>query len=478
MPSFGGAPGPAPQPGGWQPAAGGPEPTSAQPWQPPGSGQSWPQQPVSGQPWHAPTSGQPAPQPPWQPPGAAPPGPPPPYGAPPPPPPGGRGRTGLIVGLVAGGLVLVLVICLGAVWLFSGSESGPPTIDDTPAGAAACGKKLAFYGTVSGKFGAVGASARNGAKLAVDRFREKNPDCEVELVEYDTKDDREVAGDVAKKIADDPSIIGVIGPVYAIEAPPSVPTLDKAGLAVISPSATRDDLTDQGWKGFHRVIGPDASQGPAIAKYLQQLQVKRMAIVSDENSYFRGLAKHVAEGMGSDALKSMTFNSKKRDFKAIIKYLRVSVIHAVYFSGYYDDALEFLKQLRAARLTIRVVASDAAYSSGIAASASKLKHFAVSCTCAPPGELDDAFQRAFSKAYGKRPGNYAGEGYDAATVFLKGIADEQATREEMLAYVNDFRGHGLTKTIRFGDTGEIEPRAPVWFYTVEDGRFEYDRRID
>ncbi|MGH3647450.1 MAG: ABC transporter substrate-binding protein, partial [Micromonosporaceae bacterium] len=455
------------QPGAWQ------EPTSGQPWQPPVSGQPS-QQPVSGQPWAAPTSGQPAPgpQPGWQPPGL-----PPPYGAPPPPA-AGKGKGGLIAGLVAGGVVLVLLVCGGLVWALGGSESEEPTIDDKPVSAAACEKKLAFYGTLSGRYGAIGNSVRDGAKLAVEQFREKYPDCKVELVEYDTKDNRKRDAEVAKEIADDESIVGVIGPVYAIEAPESVPTLDKAGLAVISASATRDDLTDQGWKGFHRVIGPNSSQGTAIAKYLQQLQVKRMATVSDENTYFRGLAKSVADGMGSDALKNMTFNSKKRDFTEIIKYLKVSVIHAVYFSGYYEDALEFLKQLRAARLTIRVVASDAAYDSRILARASQLKHFAVSCTCAPPGELDDRFQRAFTKAYGKRPGNYAGEGYDAATVFLKGISDERATREQMLEFVKGFRGHGLTKKIQFSDTGEIRPRAPVWFYSVENKRFEYDRRID
>lgn len=460
QPRPGNGPGGTP-PGGWQP------PTSGPPSQGPTSGGPW--QPTSGGPWQQPTSGQPG----WQPPAG------PPYGAPPGVPPvPSRGNGPLIGALVAAGVVLVLLVGAGLVWAFGTGPEEQPKLDDKPADTAACGKKLAFFGTLSGRFGPLGVSARNGAKLAVDEFRKKNPDCDVELVEFDTRNDPKTAGQLAVQMAKDSSIIGAVGPVYTVEAPATAPILDRAGLPTISPSASGTDLTDRGWETFHRVIGTDASQGPAAARYLEQLGVRRVAVVADTNPYFRDITKGVRDALGSNALKTMSFDGGKPDFKDIIKYVKKSVIHAVYFSGYADDAEEFLKELRSAKLTVRVLAPDTAYDSDIIDTADRLKHFAVSCTCAAPDNVNENFRGAYERAYGKRAGNYAAEAYDAATVFLKGIADDQGTREDMLRHVKKYRGHGITKKIEFTTEGEIDPRAPVWFYTVENGRFTYDRRID
>ncbi|MGH3728680.1 MAG: branched-chain amino acid ABC transporter substrate-binding protein [Micromonosporaceae bacterium] len=371
----------------------------------------------------------------------------------------------------------MLLLGVGLVWAFSGD--GPePTMNNSPANTAACDKKLAFFGTLSGRYGPLGVSARNGAKLALNAFRKKNPDCDVELVELDTKDDPKLATKVAEKMAADTSIIGAVGPVYSSEVPTTAPTLAKAGLPTISPAASGTDLTGNGWDTFHRVIGTDASQGPAAAAYLDQIGAERVAVVTDKNPYFKEITEGVEEGLGSNALKTMSYDGADPEYGKMIKYIKKSVIHAVYFSGYGDDAEAFLKKLRAAKLSVRVLAPDTAYDNDIVDTADRLKHFAVSCTCAPPDQVDEDFRIAYEQAYGRRPGNYAAEAYDAANVFLDGIAEDKGSREDMLHFIKRYSERGITKKIKFDSDGEIEPTAPVWFYGVENGRFTYDRRID
>ena len=426
----------------------GPQPPA---WQPPGGPQPSGQQPYGPQPY-----------------GASPQGPPPPRS--------GSGNGALIAGLVAAGLVLFLLLGVG-IWVIAGRGEPDATLDNT-APRSACDKRLAFIGTLSGKYGPLGVGALNGAKLAVDQFHKRHPDCDVKLVEYDTKDDPKIAADLANKIAADDSVIGTVGPIYSVEVPPIAPVLDKAGIPMISPSATGTDLSTRGWKVFHRVIGNDASQGPAAARYLQQLDARRVVVVTDTNSYFTDITEGVVDGLGSNALKTMTFDGGSPQFDNIIKYIKKSVIHAVYFSGYAEDATTFLKKLRAAKSTVRVLAPDTAYDGSIIPTAKRLRFFAVSCTCAPPDNMDDRFRSAFHDAYSKPPGNYAAEAYDAANVFLKGILDNRGSRADMLDFVNKFDDYGVTKKIRFDDKGEIAPRAPVWFYNVEGDGFAYDRRID
>src|SRR5690606_2119100 len=153
--------------------------------------------------------------------------------------------------------------------------------------------------------------ARNGAKLAVQQFRDKNPDCEVELAEFDTKEEKGDAAEAAKELAEDDSIIGAVGPVYSIEVPDVAPVLAKAGVTLISPGASSDDLTRQGWDTFYRVIGTDASQGPAAAKYLDQIGAERVAIVTDTNSFFKDIVEGAKKEFGSDALKTMSYDGGK-----------------------------------------------------------------------------------------------------------------------------------------------------------------------
>ncbi len=83
-------------------------------------------------------------------------------------------------------------------------------------------------------------------------------------------------------------------------------TLFQAGIAHISPSATRTALTKgankQATPGFFRVVPDDDIQGPADALYMvDKLKAKKVVVVDSQEPYSVGLANAIerdAEGQG------------------------------------------------------------------------------------------------------------------------------------------------------------------------------------
>ena len=102
----------------------------------------------------------------------------------------------------------------------------------------------------------------------------------------------------------------------------------------------------------------------------------------------------------------------------------------------------------------------------------------ITCPCIPaedPAVAD--FAAAYEEAFGGAPGTYAAEAYDAANIFLDGIAEGIDNREDMLAFVNDYDEAGVTKQLSFDETGEPAD-VHVYAYTVEGGEIVSDQEIE
>jgi len=102
-----------------------------------------------------------------------------------------------------------------------------------------------------------------------------------------------------------------------------------------------------------------------------------------------------------------------------------------------------------------------------AGSASSNAVFTCPCT---DGSLIPAFTAAYEKVSGgTAPGTYSLEGYDAATVLLKGIDSGKTDRASLLAFVTSYNGDGLSKHLQWGSNGELTSSA-VYGYKVQNGK--------
>ncbi|GAB2989960.1 hypothetical protein LWP59_07610 [Amycolatopsis acidiphila] len=79
------------------------------------------------------------------------------------------------------------------------------------------------------------------------------------------------------------------------------------------------------------------------------------------------------------------------------------------------------------------------------------------------------FTAAFKQQEGADPGTYSPEGYDVATILLKGIDSGAKDRAGLLDFVKDYDGQGLTKHFKWDTKGELAD-TPVWSYRVQNGK--------
>jgi len=337
---------------------------------------------------------------------------------------------------------------------------------------------LGFFGALTGSNANLGINIRNGAQLAVDQFNEENADCQVTLEEYDSQGDPNQATGLATQAIGDDTVIGIVGPAFSGESETAGPIFSEAGLPTITASATNPALSENGWDTFHRILGNDDSQGPAASAYISDvLQSEGVFVVDDATAYGKGLADIVTEDLADAVVGEDTIQTGQTDFSATVTAIRSSGADAVFFGGYYPEAGLLVQQLRGGGVDATFVAPDGVNDPGFIEAAGDAAEGAIlTCPCLPPEgnqEFADAYQEAFDTA----PKTYSAEAYDAANVFLEGILDGNTDRESLLEWVNDYEGDGITKSVAFGESGEVENVA-VFAFKVENGEIVSDREIE
>jgi branched-chain amino acid transport system substrate-binding protein len=364
-----------------------------------------------------------------------------------------------------GGVFAAAVLVLGAAACQKANTGGTNTTK--------CEGKIAFMGALTGADAGAVIPSHDAAKLAFKKFAAENKNCKVELVDFDTQGDPAQATPAANKIAPDQAFIGVIGGAFSGESKATMPIYEAAGLAMVSQSATNPDLTKTGNKAFHRVVGNDSTQGAAAAKYIKDnLKATKAFVVDDGSTYGAGIAKVVKDGIGTVKAGEDTVQKGQTNFDATISKIKgVAGVDAIAFAGYTGEGAPLLKQIRAAGITVPFIGFDGVYDPAFASGAGAAAEGAIiTCPCLPAEKAGGTFVADFKAEYGKDPGAYGAEGWDAATVFLSGIKAGKVTRADMMAWVTNYDAKGLSKDIKFDSTGEVDKsKVTVWAYEIKGG---------
>jgi branched-chain amino acid transport system substrate-binding protein len=343
-----------------------------------------------------------------------------------------------------------------------------------------CGIEIAIFGPLSGDSADLGRNIHDGADLAVHQFNETRPDCQVKLVDFDSQADSKRAPAIAQQVVADPQIIGVIGPAFSGESQAASPLLNQAGLAAITASATEPSLSARGWTTFHRIVGSDAQQGPAAARYISGvLHARKVFVIDDGGTYGHGLAAQVIGELGNAVVQSETVLPQQRDFPNLLTQIRDAAPDTVFFGGYYEQAGALISQVRQAGLTATFVAGDGVKDDGFVRKAgSAAEGTIITCPCRPPETAGGGFAGKYRAMFDRDPGTNSAEAYDAASVFLQGIQAGKLRRGEMAQFVSGYSGQGVTAKIQFTATGElVDSSVTVWAYQVRDGVIVGDRPI-
>src|SRR5262245_12072006 len=204
------------------------------------------------------------------------------------------------IGLI--GLLVLAVLVTAA----AGSARGTSTA--APAGAAKttainCSSTMTipFVTPLTGGAAFLGNEQLSWAKYAVKRLA-PGLGLKIKLVTGDTPVEAGAAPAtaLAQKYVADPKVVALLGPSTSGAVAATSRTYFGAGIAHVSPSATRTSLTKTANKeataGFFRVVPDDAIQGPHDAKFMvDKLNVKKVVVFDFQEPYSVGLADQVED---------------------------------------------------------------------------------------------------------------------------------------------------------------------------------------
>lgn len=340
----------------------------------------------------------------------------------------------------------------------------------TPTGVTCDGISLAFLGALSGDNGALGTNMINGASIAIDEFNAANPDCQVAFdTQYDSQGDPAQATPLADTIANDDSIVGLIGPGFSGETRATMPIFQEFNLPMITPGATNATLSQEGWTMFHRILANDDLQAPGVVALISDtVGGTKVGVIDDASDYGAGLATAVKSGLGDLLVAEATIDPAAADYSAAITAMEDAGVDTVFYSGYYAEAAKLVSQMRDAGIEATFVSGDGSLDIGFVDNAGAASDGAYLTATGAPPDVNPEFAAKFNEKFGTNPALYSPEAYDAAGVFLAGIAAGNVTREDLATFIDGYDAPGITKDIKFDETGEPEGSA-VFYTIVEDG---------
>ena len=308
--------------------------------------------------------------------------------------------------------------------------------DAPPAGAAqGVTVTLGHAGPLTGSIAHQGKDDENGVALAIDEANRRKLTIGGRAVTFrmlseDDQGDPKIGTTVAQKLVD-AHVAAVIGHLNSGVTIPASEIYSKAGIPVISGSATNPELTERGLKGVFRTVGRDDQQGPAIAAYIaDELKGRAVAIVDDKTAYGEGLASEVEKALRAAHVNLVgreRTTDKETDFKAILTRLKGKNPDVVFHGGMDATGGLLMKQARELGMKAQFAFGDGACTEEMASLTGPAgEGLACSQAGLPASAATKDFRDAFTARYGETK-LYAPFFYDATNVVIEAMRRADST---------------------------------------------------
>jgi branched-chain amino acid transport system substrate-binding protein len=385
----------------------------------------------------------------------------------------------------------------------SGSAAAPAPSGGTPGTI-----KIVSSLPRTGSANAQTTTITNGIKLAIDEVGGKVGDFTIVYEDWDDASvkkgdwDPEVEAGNADKAVKDGDIMAYIGTYNSGAAKISMPVLNKAGLAMISPANTTPGLTKpkmgeanepdvyrpSGKVTYFRVVPADDIQGAMAAKWAQKMGMKSVYILDDRGVYGKGIADVFEQTAGDIGLKVLGhegMDAKAQEYKSLMTKIKAANPDLVYFGGTtQSNAGQIAKDMVAVGLNAKLMVPDGCFENAFitAAGAENLNgRVFITFGGFPAKELKGEgaeFVKKYVAKYNSEPEAYAAYGYVAAQVALDGI--KRAGKKDRLAIVEAIKSYkvenGVLGTFNFTEDGDTTIKI-MSGNTVKDGKFEFVTKL-
>src|SRR5512140_1772512 len=209
--------------------------------------------------------------------------------------------------------------------------------------------KIGMGAPMTGDNAAFGQDISQGSKIAMTDGGKFNG-FTFELVAQDDGGTAEGGAAVANKLVSDATVVAIEGHIFSGATKAAIPIYEKAGLPMMSPSATNPDLTKQGSKVFNRLVFTDAFQGKSAAEFLfNNLKFKKIAVIHDGQAYGQGLAQVVNDtftGLGGTVVAFQAITPGESDYTAVLADIASKKPEAIFYGGYTAEAVVLVNELK------------------------------------------------------------------------------------------------------------------------------------
>jgi branched-chain amino acid transport system substrate-binding protein len=354
---------------------------------------------------------------------------------------------------------------------------GPKTPEKPPEPATLT-VLIGVAGPLTGPIAHQGKDDENGVALAIEQANARHlviggKPATFKMVSEDDQGDPKVGTTVAQKLID-AHVAAVIGHLNSGVTIPASELYNKAGIPVITGSATSPELTERGMNGVFRTIGRDDQQGPAIAAYIvKELKAKKVAIVDDKTAYGEGLATEV-EGALREAGETIAgrerTTDKETDFKAILTRIKGKSPDVVFYGGMDSTGGLLLKQARELGVKAAFAFGDGACTDEMAQLAGPAgEGLACSQAGLPASSATKEFRDAFTAKYGETK-LYAPFFYDATNVVIDAmVRADSADPARFAPEMSRTKLKGATGPIEFDAKGDRKD-AEMTIFRMKDGK--------
>ena len=337
--------------------------------------------------------------------------------------------------------------------------------------------KLGVAGAHSGDLASYGLPTIKAAELVVAQYNAKGGinGKQIELLIEDDVCKPEVATNTATKLVTD-KVDVVIGHICSGATKAAMPIYKSAGVLVMSPSATSDELSD--YPNFFRTIAPNAAQAPAMADFaMDVLGATKIAVIHDKGDYGKPLAegakKRVEESGKAKVVLFEGITPSGLDYGAIVQKIKRSGADVVIFGGYHPEASKIVTIMKKKRLTAKFVSDDGVKDDTFikVAGAAAEGVYAAGPQDHSSNAIASAAKEAHKKAYNSDPGAFFDGAYSAAIALLNAI--EKAGSTDLDAVTKALHTEKVDTpigTIHFDEKGDAVG-ARYSMYVVKDGKY-------
>ncbi len=293
--------------------------------------------------------------------------------------------------------------------------------------------------TLSGPDAPYGIDALRGVELAI-ADKGSVAGRSIELVKEDDRCDPKAGEEAARRLASDPTILGVIGETCSGGSIPAARVLSEAGMVLISPSSTAPSLTDPQTHqpGFFRTIYNDKLQGTIAADFLfNALGVRTLVTLHDGSPYAVQLQEATCKAfqdLGGECLAQIRIQSGG-DLTSVIQRIKAMQPEALYYPLYTVDGVAVTRGIFEAGLdSLVLISADGLLSTDFIEQTKPASNGMYLSGPAMP-QYDSKFLQKYVQRYGEQPlASYNAPAYDATMLLLLAI-EKVAVRSNGTLYI-------------------------------------------